>query len=96
MISPAQTAVAAKDAAKSEPKQPAVPKETIKQAIADGKAGIKNGKTKVEAAVAIWAKLKDADREAVVWAFIEGAGLTEKGTLTCWNNCWRKVKTSTK
>jgi hypothetical protein len=43
-------------------KQPSVPKETIKGAVADGKTLIRDGKTKVEAAMAIYAKLKGADR----------------------------------
>jgi hypothetical protein len=66
------------------------PKETIKQAIADGKAVLKEGKPKVEAAIAIFKKMKGADRETVVAAFVEGAGLTEKGALTYWYNCRRK------
>ena len=71
--------------------KPAFSKEIIRQAIADGKAIIKDGKTKVEAATAMYAKLKAADRETVVVAFVEGAGLTEKGALTYWYNCVRKA-----
>jgi hypothetical protein len=67
------------------------PKEVIKQAIADGKALIKDGKTKVEATTAMYAKLKTADRETAVAAFMEGAGLTEKGAVTYWYNCKRKA-----
>ena len=67
------------------------PKEVVKQAIADGKAMIKDGKTKVEATTAMYAKLKNADRETAVAAFMEGAGLTEKGAVTYWYNCRRKV-----
>jgi hypothetical protein len=62
-------------------------KDTIKAAIADGKALIKDGKTKVEATTAMYAKLKAADRESAVAAFMEGAGLTEKGTITHWYKC---------
>jgi hypothetical protein len=76
MTTPAQTA--------------AFPKETIKQAISEGKALIKDGKTKVEAATSMFQKLKGADRETVVTAFMEGAGLTEKGAVTYWYNCRRK------
>ncbi len=76
--------------------KPAFPKELIRAAIADGKAIIKDGKTKVEAATAIYAKLKAADRETVVAAFVEGAGLTEKGALTYWYNCRRKAAKQTK
>jgi len=67
------------------------PKEIVKQAIADGKALIKAGKTKVEATTAMYAKLKDADRETAVAAFMEGAGLTDKGAVTYWYNCRRKA-----
>jgi len=67
------------------------PKEVVKQAIADGKAMIKDGKTKVEATTAMYAKLKNADRETAVAAFMEGASLTEKGAVTYWYNCKRKA-----
>jgi hypothetical protein len=67
------------------------PKDTIKAAIADGKALIKDGKTKVEATTAMYVKLKTADRETAVAAFMEGAGLTEKGAVTYWYNCRRKA-----
>jgi hypothetical protein len=39
----------------------AFPKEIIRQAIAEGKALIKDGKTKVEATTAMYAMLKAAD-----------------------------------
>jgi hypothetical protein len=39
----------------------------------------------------MYAKLKTADRETAVAAFVEGAGLTEKGALTYWYNCRRKA-----
>jgi hypothetical protein len=48
-------------------------------AIAEGNAPIKDGKTNVEATTAMYVKLKTADRETAVAAFIEGAGLSEKG-----------------
>lgn len=67
------------------------PKDVLKAAIADGKALIKDGKTKVEATAAMYAKLKNADRETAVAAFMEGAGLTEKGAVTYWYNCRRKA-----
>jgi hypothetical protein len=67
------------------------PKETIKAAISEGKAPLKDGKTKVEVTAAIYAKLKNVDRETAVAAFMEGAGLTEKGAVTYWYNCRRKA-----
>jgi hypothetical protein len=39
----------------------------------------------------MYAKLKSADRETAVAAFMEGAGLTEKGAVTYWYNCRRKA-----
>ena len=67
------------------------PKETVKAAVAEGKAMIKDGKTKVEVTTAMYKTLKNADRETAVAAFIEGAGLTEKGAVTYWYNCRRKA-----
>jgi hypothetical protein len=67
------------------------PKEIVKQAVADGRALIKNGKTKVEAALAIYGKIKAADRETIVAALKEGAGLTDKGAMTYFYNCKRKT-----
>jgi hypothetical protein len=67
------------------------PKETVKQAVAEGKALIKEGKTKVEAALAMYTKIKAADRETIVAALKEGAGLTDKGAMTYFYNCKRKA-----
>jgi hypothetical protein len=67
------------------------PKEIIQQAISEGRALIKDGKTKVEAATAMYAKLKNADRSTAVAAFMVGASLTEKGAVTCRYNCKRKA-----
>lgn len=81
----------------SQPNQPVAaqtvsfPKDVLKAAVAEGKALIKEGKTKVEATQAMYQKLKAADRETAVAAFVEGAGLTEKGALTYWYNCRRKA-----
>ncbi|MDV6226979.1 hypothetical protein R2G56_11845 [Nitratireductor aquimarinus] len=57
--------------------------KTIEQAIAQGK-------TKVDASMAIYRALNTQPQEAVVSAMIEGAGLTPKGALTYWYNCRRK------
>jgi hypothetical protein len=45
------------------------PKETIKSAIFEGRALIKDGKITVEATTVMFAKLKNADRETAVAAF---------------------------
>jgi hypothetical protein len=66
-------------------------KETIKNAIAQGKAIIKEGKSKADAARAIYALLKDEGKEVIVTAFMEGATLTQKGSVTYWYNCKRKA-----
>jgi hypothetical protein len=60
------------------------PKDTIKAAIADGRALIKDGKTKDEAITAIYVKLKVAHRKTAVAAFMGGTGLVQpfgKGIL---------------
>lgn len=68
-----------------------VPQATIDAAIAEGKALISQGKTKVEAATQIYRALKDQPQQVVVEAFIAGAYLTNRGALTYWYNCRRKV-----
>lgn len=78
------------------PQTSTFPKETVKQAVSEGRALLKDGKTKVEVATAMFQKLKGADRETVVAAFMEGAGLTEKGAVTYWYNCRRKAKPAPK
>ena len=75
-----------------QPKQVTVNQDAINAAIAEGKALIEQGKTKVEAAMAIYRHLKDQPQQTVVDAFIAGAGLTSKGALTYWYNCRRKIQ----
>jgi transcriptional/translational regulatory protein YebC/TACO1 len=67
-------------------------KPVIKEAITKGKAIIKDGKSKVEAAMLIFEALKDEDSEVIVAAFVQGAALTEKGAVTYFYNCRRKSK----
>ena len=79
----------------AKPTKPAVQptnKEAIKLAIAEGKAAIKEGKTKVEAAVIMFKRIKYEPREVGVLALVEGAALTERGALTYWYNCRRKFR----
>jgi len=61
-------------------------KPNIKEAIAQGLAVLKEGKTKADAARVIYAAIKDEPKEVVVAAFVQGATLTEKGALTYWYN----------
>lgn len=78
---------------KQQPAQIVEPTEDgIKAAIAAGKALIDEGKTKAEAAMAIFLLIENASQETVVKAFVEGATLTERGALTYWYNCRKKVK----
>lgn len=63
----------------------------VKEAIAQGKAIIKDGKSKADAARAIYTLIKDEPKEVIVAAFVEGATLTPKGALTYWYNCKRRT-----
>ena len=65
--------------------------DLIAQAIAEGQTLIAEGKTKVEAAMAIYRHLQESPQEVVLQAFIDGASLTPKGALTYWYNCRRKL-----
>ena len=85
------TAVAA-----SQPKKIDLSKPPIKEAIAKGKAIIKEGKSKADAAMVIFEALKAEDKEVVIAAFVQGATLTEKGAVTYWYNCRRKSKKAAK
>lgn len=79
-------------AKKTEASKPAtVNQDTIDAAIAQGNALIEQGKTKIEA-MAIYKLLKDQPQQTVVDAFIAGARLTNKGALTYWYNCRRKLQ----
>ncbi len=74
------------------PKEAVVPSEDlIAQAVHEGQALIAEGKTKVEAAMAIYRHLHESPQETVVQAFVDGASLTPKGALTYWYNCRRKL-----
>ncbi|MDP2025617.1 hypothetical protein [Sulfuriferula sp.] len=79
-----------------EPKKIDLNKQSIKEAIAKGKALIKDGKSKADAAMEIFVALKDEDKDVVIAAFIQGATLTEKGAVTYWYNCRRKAKKTAK
>ena len=84
---PQQTAEVA-----AEPKKIDLTKPVVKEAIAQGQAIIKEGKSKADAARAMYAVLKDEDKDLIVAAFVKGATLTEKGALTYWYNCRRKAE----
>ena len=90
---PAVNTENAKDAkVMAAPKTIDLNKPVIKEAITKGKALIKEGKSKVEAAMMIYEALKDEDKEVIIAALVEGATLTEKGAVTYFYNCRRKAK----
>lgn len=65
--------------------------KVIADAIACGRAVLDEGKTKKEAAMAIYRVLENCEQQVIVNAFIEGASLTSKGALTYWYNCRRAL-----
>lgn len=65
-------------------------KPAVKKAIEEGQVVLKDGKSKADAAWAIYGRLKDEDKELIVAAFVKGATLTEKGALTYWYNCRKR------
>lgn len=64
----------------------------VKIAVQAGQKIIKDGGTKVEASMAIFRMIHALEQEVVVKAFVDGASLTQKGALTYWYNCRRKLK----
>lgn len=80
----------------AQPKKIDLGKASIKEAIAKGKAVIKEGKSKADAAMVIFEALKDEEKDVVIAAFVQGATLTEKGAVTYWYNCRRKAKKAAK
>jgi hypothetical protein len=74
-----------------EPKKIDLNKPSIKDAIVKGKTLLKEGKTKADVAMVIFEALKAEDKDTVIAAFVQGAGLTEKGSVTYWYNCKRKA-----
>lgn len=77
--------------ASAAPKKLDLDKLVVKKAIEEGLAVLKDGKSKADAAWAIYGRLKDEDKDLIVAAFMKGATLTEKGALTYWYNCKRKA-----
>ena len=63
----------------------------IQAAIQQGKAIIAEGKSKADAARAIYAAISNESKDVIVAAFVEGATLTPKGALTYWYNNRRKA-----
>lgn len=80
--------MASKEKPTEEKKQDA---ELVKQAISEGLILIDQGKPKIEAAMSIYRLLEGETQDTVVSAFVKGATLTEKGALTYWYNCRRRL-----
>lgn len=70
---------------------PSINEEMVQQAVLEGLSVIEQGKSKIDAAMTIYRQLETLPQEVVVRAFIEGAKLTDKGALTYWYNCRRKL-----
>lgn len=68
----------------------------IQSAISQGKTLIGEGKSKADAARAIFAAISDEPKDVIVAAFVEGATLTPKGALTYWYNNRRKAAKASK
>jgi hypothetical protein len=70
-----------------------IPKDMKKfaDAIKKGKEVIDSGKTKMEAALAIYPLICNEEKEVIHRALIEGCRLTEKGAITYRYNLIRKT-----
>lgn len=62
----------------------------IDKAIEDGHAVLKDGKSKIDAAMTMYRQLSELPQDVVVQAFKKGANLTDQGAVTYWYNCRRK------
>ena len=73
-----------------------LPKDPIKfsQAITQAKQLIKEGKNKVETAKAVFPLICNEDKDVIHQVFMEGCGLTEKGSMTYRYNLIRSQKKS--
>ena len=74
------------------PKNP----EAVVRAKKLGQSQIAEGKTKVEATRAMYPLIKDESREIICQAFVDGAGLTERGAMTYFYNVVRHFKKPSK
>ena len=65
--------------------------QVVATVVSDGLALINAGRSKIDAAMAIYRQIEHLPQQTIVRAFIDGATLTEKGALTYWYNCRRKL-----
>jgi len=66
--------------------------ENFNKAIQIGQTAIKEGKTKADAVRMMFPMVFDEPREVIWQAFIDGAGLTDKGAVTYLYNVRRAHK----
>ena len=64
----------------------------VEQAVLAGMTAISDGKTKVQPVNAMFPLIATEPKNIILRAFIDGAGLTEKGALTYLYNVRRAVK----
>lgn len=87
-------AKAPEPAAKKSPK--AINPATVKKAVAMGKEMRKTPETtKADVAAKMYEMISGEPRDIIVQAFIDGAGLTDKGASTYYYNCKRKAPKKT-
>ena len=67
-------------------------KANVKKAITEGKKLLKSGKTKADVSREIFPLIKDESRELICHVFQKGVDLTEKGSMTYYYNCKRKLE----
>ena len=68
--------------------------KNIKDAISKGKELLKAGKSKADVTREIFPMIQKEDREAICHVFQQGAGLTQKGSMTYYYNCRRSTQKS--
>ncbi len=75
-----------------------LPKDPNKfaQAINQAKQLVREGKTKVESAKAVFPLISNEDKEVIHQVFMEGCGLTAKGAMTYRYNLIRNHKKTNK
>ncbi len=88
-VTDSPTDAVAEPSVSAEPANPNA--EAIRAAVAQGAALIAEGKSKADAARAIFTAIHNESKEVIVAAFVDGATLTPKGALTYWYNCRRKA-----
>lgn len=66
--------------------------EAMKKCIGEAKKLMEEGNTKADAAREVFDKLKGHERKQIIYAFIEGCGLTKAGAGTYFQNIKKKME----